>query len=187
MFDPHRTHYVNRRIQKKAQIIRSKNNLTFPINAITNKDMQKYAQILAANKIVSYIPGEFAPLPVQLSFIRILDANSTPFLIQLTSFQHVSSTTQVAYETDNIIIVLRNTEPGILSFYAQKFNDSGNFSVPPNSYYYLFNNPSAHNPSILRTYNPQNNLIFDIEFVAGMNPVLDIEFNSNLINILTTN
>lgn len=165
MFDPHRTQYVNRRIQKRAQILRSKNTLTLPTNAITFKDMQKYASILAANKISSYIPPNYAEIPLRIGHVLFSAQSNPPYRLNLAGLKYVEETTSINVSEYDILIIFRveNTD---LTITLQSFNGTTpSTTIPSNSYYWIYTQFTSR---------PMRAQLEDI----NLNPLLELELES---------
>ena len=94
MFDPQSLSYRNRRIQKQAQILRSKGTTFIPQRTYGPNDYKEMQKILIANKIQAYVP-DVPPtnLPIQIDGISqdgsTLDFPFSSFNYTATG-QHVS-------------------------------------------------------------------------------------------------
>lgn len=85
MFDPFGITYNNRRIQKRSQIIRPKGLNNAPDNAISNSDMQTWAEILKVNKIPAFIPPPPNFFPLILKSLSLTFALAQPNVVSCDS------------------------------------------------------------------------------------------------------
>lgn len=125
MFDPHSLSYRNRRIQKQAQILRSKGTTFIPQKTYGPNDFKEMQRILIANKIPAYVEPGFK-LPILIDGIS---TDGSTVNIPLSLFKY----TATEIPTSMQCYMFFHMDGEIIDFVG---GIASRRTIPANSYYY---------------------------------------------------
>ena len=145
MFDPQSLSYRNRRIQKQAQILRSKGTTFIPQRTYGPNEYKEMQRILIANKIQAYVPEQQFSLPILIDGLSI-DGSSVNF--PFSYFDYTATEIQSPEYHNYLIYIQKDGE--VIDFVIQYSENRK--TIPANTYYYTqkntVDNVVFHSPTI---------------------------------------